>query len=186
MGKSVMIVMRNDLFNIPYTNALTSTQWDNQAMRVGLSTGVYNLPSIIEFQDDATLLADLVKFTLDPEGFEILSDWKRLLQLIRCTDFLGVDGFMHNVADTLHVELTAINNAIPIRHVRHLLRSKYRSASHHAEKHAGRACHLCYTSLGRRAPHYSDVVIMPCCHNQVHKESLKGEDACKLCLTLRA
>ena len=91
MGKSVMIVMRNDLFNIPYTNALTSTQWDNQAMRVGLSTGVYNLPSIIEFQDDATLLADLVKSTLDPEGFEIPSDWKRLLQLIRYTDFLGVD-----------------------------------------------------------------------------------------------
>ena len=74
MGKSVMMVMRNDLSNIPYMNALTSTQWDSQAMRLGQSTGVYNLPSIIQLQDDATLLADLVKFTLDPEGLQIGSD----------------------------------------------------------------------------------------------------------------
>ena len=183
MGTSVMVVTRNDLFQIPYLNALTSSLWDNQSMKLGLRAGVYRLPSCVELQDDATIIADLVGFSLDPEGFRLLAEWKRLFKLVRCADFLGVDCFLQFVAETLHVEVNAINNAIAIHRVRHLLRSKYRSASHHAKKHAGKTCRLCYTSLGKQAPHYSNVVVMPCCRNKVHAECLRGEDSCKLCLT---
>jgi hypothetical protein len=120
----VLVVTRNDLFQIPRLNALTSSPWDSQAMRLGLCAGVYRLPSCVELLDNATLLADLVRFTLHPEGFRLPADWKRSFQLVRCADFWKVDSFLQFVAKTLHVETTALNSAIPIRQVRHLHRSQ--------------------------------------------------------------
>ena len=112
-------------------------------MRLGWCASIYRLPSCVELQDDATLLADLVRFTLHPEGFRLPADWKRSFQLVRCADFFFGGGGGWTVScslwpKTLRVETTALNNAIRIRLVRHLLRSKYRSASHRAEKYAGK------------------------------------------------
>ena len=183
LGKSVLIVTRSDLLQIPYLHLLTSERWCFDGSVKGFRYGVYNIPSCIELQDDATLLPDLVGFTLIPEQYKIPDDWKRLFKLVRCADFLSMDNYLLYIADVLHVEATTINNANPVHRVRWLLRSKYRSAAHHAKKYGQKCCRLCYAPLGRDAPHYSNMLVMPCCQNEVHTECWKGGESCRLCST---
>ena len=142
-------------------------------MRLGWCASIYRLPSCVELQDDATLLADLVRFTLHPEGFRLPADWKRSFQLVRCADFFfggGGGGQFHAVCgqkrcvskqqrSTMQSEFVwfAICFAPSIARLATVLKSTL-------------ANQLCYTSLGKQAPYYLKIVVMPCCHHMVHAE----------------
>ena len=96
-------------------------------MRLNYSELVHSLPHTTEFHEDITLLFELIKFSVEPEHYKLLS-YQRLFQLVRLADYIGCDRFLQRVASRLGVAVPMISNANPIRKVRGLIRSKVQSS----------------------------------------------------------
>ena len=86
------------------------------------------LPTTPEFQDDISLLADLINYATK-RVTNLPTDFRRTFQLVRLADFLGVDSFLELCASQLDVPIGELWNSNSIRKVRSLIRGRYRA--HH-------------------------------------------------------
>lgn len=75
------------------------------------------LPTCPEFQDDITLVAELLDF-LTRQITRLPDKHEQLFQLVCLVDYVGSQGFLTLTADALDVDVATICNVNPIRRVR--------------------------------------------------------------------
>ena len=113
------------------------------------------LPPDTEFQNDITLLADLISYSAQHKT-KLPEDFGRTFQLIRLADFLGVDPFLKLCAEQLDVPVSQLWNSNSIRKVRKLVRDRYRA--HRCNRYTTDRvrCPICRSSLTCAAPLKAD------------------------------
>ena len=80
-------------------------------------------------------------------------------------DLQGVDGYLTLMADKLDVPVQRLTNNNSIRHVRSLVRDRYRESAHGTKKMG--LWGKCLQSLAAHPPERSDVTTTLCCHKGV-------------------
>ena len=91
-------------------------------------SSMFFLPTTPEFQEDISLLGDLIDYATK-RVIDLPTDFRRTFQLVRLADFLGVDSFLELCAEQLDVPVADLWNSNSIRKVRSLIRGIYRA--HH-------------------------------------------------------
>ena len=142
MGNQSLVLERGFLQCTPYLYLLTD-------QRCSENRTSFSLPQRTEFQNDLSLLQDLIIFSMNPPEQFVLPSYQRLFQLVRLADFIGCEKFLEMVAGRLGVAVLAINNANAIRTVRGLIRLRYRAHSKFIDEtfEKGNKCAKCNTSV---------------------------------------
>ena len=151
--------------------------------RWGSGGGGIELPVTDEFQDDLTLLDDLIRFIHNPD--QLPKTYQLMFQLVRLADYTGCDLFLQTAAAKLGTTVQKINNSNPIRKVRSDLRNRYRISEHMSKMRGGlEMCKLCKKTLLELPVLMSDsVTVLPCCSAKVHLNCFKNPTECPMCET---
>ena len=72
----------------------------------------FSLPQTTEFQNDLSLLQDLIIFSMNPPEQFVLPSYQRLFQLVRLADFIGCEKFLEMVAGRLGVVVLTIKYGV--------------------------------------------------------------------------
>ena len=103
LGNHALIIQRAHFQCAPYLYLLTDSQWANDKL-------TFSLPHTTEFQEDITPLFELVKFSVEPECYNLPS-YQRLFQRVHLPNYIGYDQFLQMVASRLGVVIPMISNA---------------------------------------------------------------------------
>ena len=138
------------------------------------------LPTTPEFQDDISILADLINYATK-QVTDLPSDFCRTFQLVRLADFLGMDSFLELCADQLDVPTAELWNSNSIRKVRGLIRGCFRAHRANSKTTDKIKCPVCQNSITRAIPLKADWVETPCCMKAIHHTCYKDAPACIAC-----
>ena len=178
LGNHALVLQRGLLQCAPYLYLMTDNRWANDKL-------TFSLPHTTEFQEDITLLFELIKFSVEPKHYKLPS-YQRLFQLVRLADYIGCDQFLEMVASRLGVAVPMISNANPIRNVRGLIRSRYRAHSKFVQDiwSKGNKCAKCGWMLvrGTTALQRPQLSTTPCCGADEHM-GCNVRDMCRHCNT---
>ena len=171
-GKSLQIPIE-DLVIIPYFECWHS-RWN-----VEDELDVF-LPTTPEFQDDISLLADLINYATK-RVTNLPTDFRRTFQLVRLADFLGVDSFLELCASQLDVPIGELWNSNSIRKVRSLIRGRYRAHHTNSKVTDKIRCPVCRKSITCAIPRKANWIETSCCMKAVHPTCYKDAPACIAC-----
>ena len=126
---------------------------------------IFELPSDPEFKE-LSLVVELVAFSnASPEEYVAPVNYGQAFSLTCPADLQGVDGYLTLMADKFDVPVQQLTNNNSIRHVRSLMRDRYRESAHGARKMG--LCGKCLQSLPAHPPERHHVTTTLYCRKDV-------------------